>query len=557
MDAEDGGCSVAHEVTRRSFLAGSGALALGGGLELVTAGDAGAVVTHGRGRDGISRTRPKRGGTLHVGVNAEEQGFNPATGRFDAAGFLMARTVFDPLFIITATGTVAPYLAQSITPNGDHTAWTVTLRPGIKFHDGTPLDADVLVANFTAGLNSPLAGIAIQPLVSGAKRTGPLSMTIELKLPWVSFPYTYAATQIAFVSAPSMSTAPNAGSDHPVGTGPFVFDDWVPNDHFTVRANPHYWRAGLPYLDRIIFKPIPDDSARYMALQSGTIDLMHAADAATISQLRQNRSLSYVDNSGKMVGSPNVSCMLLNLSKPPFDDPLARKILATGISAKAYSQIIDKGVNAPVDGIYQPGSPWYTKVPYPTYNQAAAKKLADEYRAKHGHPLSFTSLGVATPQSTTQGSYLQQVLKNIGVDLTLAQASESEVISDALAGTFEAVGWQSFGGNYPDLNYGWFSTKTLRTTGTSLNIARNDDPQVEAAMVAGMGETNPRKAAAAFAKVNQRLAVDLPYIWTDRAVWAVASTAKVQNWNNPTTPAGGRALGMDQGVVWLAQAWLS
>ena len=103
----------------------------------------------------------------------------------------------------------------------------------------------------------------------------------------------------------------------------------------------------------------------------------------------------------------------------------------------------------------------------------------------------------------------------------------------------------------------WFSTKTLRTTGTSLNIARNDDPQVEAAMVAGMGETNPRKAAAAFAKVNQRLAVDLPYIWTDRAVWAVASTAKVQNWNNPTTPAGGRALGMDQGVVWLAQAWLS
>ena len=542
---------------RRSFLAGSGALALGGGLGLALDGEAGAMVTHGRGLDGISRSRPKRGGTLRVGVNAEEQGFNPATGRFDAAGFLMARTVYDPLFAIGANGAVVPYLAKSITPNADHTKWTVTLRPNITFHDGTPLNADVMVHNFTNGLNSPLAGIAIQPLVAGATKTGPLSMTIELKLPWASFPYTYAATQIAYVAAPSMSSAPNEGSDHPVGTGPFIFEEWIPNDHLTVRANPHYWRKGLPYLDRIIFKPIPDDAARYMALQSGTIDLMHAADSGTISQMRQNRKIAYVDTTGKMVGSPNVSCMLLNVSKPPFDDPLARKILATGISAKAYSQIIDKGVNAPVNGIYQPGSPWYTKVPYPTYDQAAAKKLSAQYRAKHGHPLSFTSLGIATPQSTKQGAYIQQVLKNIGVNLTLNQASESEVISQALAGTFEAVGWQSFGGIYPDLNYVWFSTKTLNRNGTSLNIARNDDPQIEAAMVAGMGAANPKKAASYFAKVNQRLAIDLPYIWTDRAVWAVASTPKVQNWNNPTTPSGAHALGMDQGVVWLTQAWLS
>ena len=107
------------------------------------------------------------------------------------------------------------------------------------------------------------------------------------------------------------------------------------------------------------------------------------------------------------------------------------------------------------------------------------------------------------------------------------------------------------------MNYVWFSTKTLRMTGTSLNIPRNKDPQIESAMVSGMGETNPKKAAAYFAKVNQRLAVDLPYIWTNRAVWAVASTAKVQNWNNPTTPAGRPVLGMDQGVIWLGQAWLS
>lgn len=546
---------------RRGFLGGlaglAGAASLGGLVDAVSPAPAEAVVTNGRGRDGITAARPRRGGTLVVGLTSEQQGFNPASARFDASGFVMARTVYDPLFAISAQGTVLPYLARSIRPNRAHTAWEVTLRPGIRFHDGTPLDAKGMVESFQAGLSSPLAGIAIQPLVDGAEQTGELSWVVHLKRPWTSFPYTYASTQIGFVASPSMAALPSQGSAHPIGTGPFVFEEWVPNDHFSVTANPHYWRPGLPQLERIVFKPIPDDNARAQALDSGAVDLIISADVSVIQRYRGARSVSYVDNSGRMVGSPNVAALMLNLSKPPFDDPLARRILATGISASAYSKVITKGVEAPVNGIFQPGSPFHTKVPYPSCSLPKARALSAEYAKKHGHPLRFESLGIASPQSTQQGAYISQVLRSIGVEITMKQLNESQLISEALDGSFEAVGWQSFGGIYPDLNYVWFSPKTIRPTGMSLNMARNDDPQIQRALEAGMAATTPAAARAAFAKVNERLAVDLPYIWTTRAVWAVASKPRVQNWNNPKAPSGAPLLGMDQGVIWLGQAWLS
>ena len=100
--------------------------------------------TNGRGLNGISKAKPKRGGSLTFGIDTEESGFNPSTARWDEGGFLYGRTVFDPIAIVNAAGGLEPYLAQSITSNEDFTAFTITLRPGILFHDGTPLDANAL-----------------------------------------------------------------------------------------------------------------------------------------------------------------------------------------------------------------------------------------------------------------------------------------------------------------------------------------------------------------------------------------------------------------------------
>ena len=515
---------------------------------------AGAMVTNGRGRDGISNKRPRRGGSLTIGTNAEEASLSILTGRFDTAGTIIARALYDPLMAVTTTGAIVPYLASSLVPSDNYTKWTVTLRPNLKFHDGTPCDGEALVTNFNAAMASAIS-VALKPLVKGATQSGPNSMTIEMVHPWVTFPDTYAATQVTFVGAPSMNSEPNQGAAHPIGTGPFVFDEWVVNSHLTLKANPHYWRPGMPYLDEVTFVPIADDQARAEALQSGSIDLMITTSPTSIRSLHQDPSVAYVDNRGAMVGSPDLGSLMLNTRKAPFDDPLARRILATAISSKAYSRIINQGVIPPANGLFQPGSPYYSKTSYPKYDPAEARRLVSQYKAKHGSTLSFTSLAVATPQGTQQGEYLQQVLHNVGVNLNLVQINQNELIAAALEGQYEAMGWLDFGGISPDLNYVWFSPTTIAKSGISLNTTGNDDPQIETAMLAGMAATTSSERIKAYRTVNERLAVDLPYIWIDRSVWAIASNLSVENWNNPTSPGGQHLVGNNQGLFWLPQVW--
>ena len=103
---------------------------------------------------------------------------------------------------------------------------------------------------------------------------------ISLTQPWVPFDAYLAGGiggQAGYIIAPSMIANPNA-SMQPVGTGPFKFSEWVPNDHFTSDRNPHYWRTGTPYLDSITFYPIIDGQSRSEALMAGTVNIMHTDD---------------------------------------------------------------------------------------------------------------------------------------------------------------------------------------------------------------------------------------------------------------------------------------
>ncbi len=150
---------------RRSFLAGG--LALGAGAAMLgalgdEAGEAGAAMTNGPGRNGISNAKPKQGGSVTFGIDTEESGFNPSTARWDEGGFLYGRTVFDPIAIVNAAGGVEPYLAESITSNDDFTSFTITLRPGIVFHDGTPLDGQALYTNIEKQATSVLTGTRLR-----------------------------------------------------------------------------------------------------------------------------------------------------------------------------------------------------------------------------------------------------------------------------------------------------------------------------------------------------------------------------------------------------------
>ena len=177
---------------RRTLLvrgaAAAGSIAGASVLGLDLADMAGATTAAAGAATGSPRPSPRRAASLVFGVDAEESGFNPTTARFDEVGVMYARTVFDPLTIIDTKGAWQPYLAQSVTPNADHTAWTITVRPNVVFHDGTPLDGAALLTNFKAQQASLLQGLILNPIVASVTQSGPLAVTLNLKSPWVSLP---------------------------------------------------------------------------------------------------------------------------------------------------------------------------------------------------------------------------------------------------------------------------------------------------------------------------------------------------------------------------------
>jgi peptide/nickel transport system substrate-binding protein len=552
------------QFSRRTLLLGGAATATGiagaSAMGLGLSGTAGAT-TNGPGRNGITRAKPKKGGTLVFGTDAEESGFNPTTARFDEVGVMYARTVFDPLTAINAKGAWEPYLAESVTPNSTFTSWTITVRPNVVFHDGTPCNGAALLANFEAQKASLLLGtLILDPIVDTISQTGPLAVTLTLKSPWVSFPLYLAGGiggQSAYMCAPSMLAAPNEGTSNPVGTGPFVFKQWVPNSHFTATANPHYWRPGLPYLDEITFKPIIDENARAEALKSGTIDIMITDVPQIITQFRGNRDYAYIDDSGHVVGEPDMNCVVLNCGTAPFDNPTVRRAAAMAINRPQYAKEIDENVLPVSDGLFTPGSPYYSSTSYPAYNPSEAKRLIKQVEKSTGKPVSFSFGSTNAPSSERSQQYLQQAFGEVGFVVKGPIVEQNDEINDALAGTYQALGWRQFGAVDPDLNYIFWSTTTILSSSLSINMARNVDPTLQAALELGRTSETSTGRATAYQTVNKRLAIDLPYLWLDRAVWSVESTLKVQNWNNPTTPSGSKAYGMIGGSIWPTQIWLS
>jgi ABC-type transport system substrate-binding protein len=534
------------------------AAGLGMGLDFMTADPSGAL-TNGPGRNGVARGKPKRGGQLVFGVDAEEQGFDPTSGRFDEVGVMYARTVFDPLTTVTPNGQVVPYLAKSVVPNADYTQWTITLRSGVMFHDGTPCDAAALLYNLQAQYHSLLVGPVLQPVVeatNGFVQTGPLTVQVNLKSPWIPFPYYLAGQiggQIGYVAAPSMLKNKN-GTTHPIGTGPFMFKEWVANDHFTAVRNPHYWRKGLPYLGSIEFRPIPDAASRSESLQAGTIDIMITDTPQEVVKFRGNRSYSYIDDSGVKIGEPDMNCVLLNLAQPPFNDASVRLAAAKALSSKQYAKTIDINVNPPTNGLFVPGSPYFAKTNYPKYDPTGAKHLVAQAKAA-GKSVSFTFGTTPSPSAVRSATYLQNAFQAVGFQVTQATFQQNDLINNALSGKFQAQGWRQFSAVNPDMNYIFWSTTTYSANNISINMARNNNPKVEQALLTGRSSQSAAARVAAYQQVNSLFAQDLPYLWNDRAVWALIANTHVQNFANPTAPSGAKSLPFFGGSAWPTQIW--
>jgi ABC-type transport system substrate-binding protein len=322
----------------------------------------------------------------------------------------------------------------------------------------------------------------------------------------------------------------------------------------TATRNPHYWRSGYPYLDSITYKPIVNASSRAQALETGTVDMIHTNDPNGILLFRGNKKYAYYDNSGQVLGQPTVQCIQLNTTAAPINNHDVRLAMAKCINRTQYTKVIDKGVNTPMNGLFIPGSPYYTKTSYPSYDPAGAASLIKKVQQQTGSSVTFNLNSTSDPETLAAAQFLQQAWQAAGMKVNINIIAQATIINNALAGTYQTTLWRQFGAVDPDLNYVWW-TPQLATGSLALNMARNVDPRIQASLLAGRETSNKSARTKSYQQINQYLADDIPYLWLARDTWAVIANPKVQNFANPKTLDGSAAVAFDEGVLWPQQIW--
>jgi ABC-type transport system substrate-binding protein len=483
---------------------------------------------------------PAPGGRLVYGLSADANGLNPVTDQFAAQSYSMVGTIIEPLVSIDADGDWKPYLAESLTPSKTYDEWAIKIREGITFHDGIALTGAVVKANLEAQKASPLNNAVLLP-VESIELTDPMTVTVKLKQPWVAFP-SYLDAQIGMIVPPSSLRDPKTASLKPVGTGPFIFKEYVPDSRMVVTKNPGYWRKGLPYLDEVEFRILPDSQTRAQTLEAGGIDAMGTSRDEDITKYGALKDAYSVHRAHGMAIAEYA--FMLNTATAPLDDVRVRRALAHATDRKAVISTLRGGLTEEADGPWSKDSVWYSGAgDYPAYDLAKATALVKEVEAEKG-PVRFEVISTPDP-NTMQGVELaQDMWRKAGIEVSIKQADQADLINRAVTGNYGATVWTAFSASDPDEEYIWMHQAYAKPVGQiSLNFTRLKDERLSKAF--DIGRTNPDESARkqAYATVQERLRDQVPYVFIDHLnTGAVITRANVHGVDERTLPDGEKGL---------------
>ena len=502
--------------------------------------------------------QPRHGGSVTFGLEAETTGgYCLPNANLAISGIMVVNAIYDTLTTLNDKGQYVPYLAQSVTPNATFDQWTIKLRPNVTFQNGEPLDAAAVKLNLDSyrganpRINAPLNSFVFAN-VANVTAVDPLTVVVTTKTPWPAFPAYLWQGGRSGILAPAQLNNPATCASNMIGTGPFKLQEWRPNEHLVAVRNPNYWRKGLPYLDKITFETIPDGPTRINDLQGGQIDVMHTSGAEEMLRLRDLAKQGQVNETESSKGS-EVVYLMLNASKPPFDDPLARQIVMYSRNTSEINQIRNHGLFPLASGPFPPGSIGYLKDPgFPKPDPKKARVLEAQYQAKYGHPLQFDYLTGPEPEFVAIGELIQQNATKYGVKVNITTEDQSSVINDALAGNYTSVGWRNHPGGDPDLQYVWWKG------GSPVNVNHFNDPVVNQLLDQGRSETDPAQRAATYQTLNREFAKQLYALWSWQATWTVAARKGVNGVLGPPLPDGhGKPFPIFAGYVPVVGEWLS
>ncbi len=515
----------------------------------------------------------KDGGKLVYGLNAESDGFAPAVGRWSASTYIIGFSIMDPLTAYDADLNPQPYLAKSLDSNADFTEWTMKLRGGITFHNGDPVDAAIVKKNLDAQKASSLTGETMAFVKDGPDGiTTPDSLTVvvHMKKPWSTFPHILTA-QVGAIASQSTIDPTGTGNRNPVGSGPFVFDQWTPEKNLTVHKNTSYWRKGYPHLDNIEFRPMADIQSRSKALDAGDVNMFETNDPqqiTTMTDRAQNGGDVQIFTDQK--GNPAKIFVGLNMTVEPFNDPIARQAVAYAGNVDDLSETAYQGIFPPAYGPFSKNSPFFSDVPdYPKHDLAKAKELNAEYEAKHGKPIEFSANITTAPEVAQVGQVLQQQQKEAGIIVHLEPMEQITLILKALTGDYQATGFILFGSPHLDREYVFIAAPAKPKPQVSLNFTRigldangqpNDDNKaIVDAMDKARTTQDPVEQKKQYAIVQAEMAKNLNFLFLVGETNAIVSDKSVRGaleYHLPDPSGGDGVIGMPTVQTFTFNLWL-
>jgi peptide/nickel transport system substrate-binding protein len=390
----------------------------------------------------------KRGGTLTWAFSAIPLKLDPIWSGSRTDQLVLAQ-VIEGLVRNSREGVIEPAVADKWTASDDGLTYTFHLRPGIKFHNGNPVTVDDVLASLGRAQKMGtykwmLAEVASMDKVDDA--------TVKLTLK------TKVASFLARLSFNSNAVFPKAEIDKigmdeftkPIGTGPFMVQEWVRNDHLTLNKYPDYWEKGVdgkpkPYLDQLLFKQVVEPTTQVLQIQGGSLNGAEGIPWSQIPALEK-------DPRGRLLTFPQqqVYFMVLRLDKPPFDDVKVRQAMSLALDRKVFVDRATSG-KAEVANAFFPKSAlyWNPNATLP-YDVAKAKQLIAQSKYPNGHTGAKIQLGAGSQLGRDNATLAKDMWDQIGIHMTIEEIDSSTLTNAWYKGDFGAISGYQWTNGVPD-----------------------------------------------------------------------------------------------------------
>jgi 4-phytase/acid phosphatase/peptide/nickel transport system substrate-binding protein len=448
-------------------------------------------------------TGAQHGGTLIFGADNEFAGFETLTSasRLAINGSIAANTIMEPLFRMDAQQNLIPVLGLTARESADGKLWTFTLRRGVTFHDGTPFNADAVVQHWSRLLDpaNKYRGRRALSVLEAVEKADAYAVNFRLKHRWLPFLNIITGRRTLANLMPSpQSVDQGTQNRHPVGTGPFMFKEWKPGDRFVVVRNPNYWQKDRPFLDQIVFKPLPDLQTRFASLKTGQLDMIWMDRGNLLKKAAGDPSLRVYHSEEN-----GAEIIILNTSKPPLDNVKLRRALAHAHNQSSHVKMVYQ------DSVPEIRHPFgkdceCAQADYREYDPQLAKGLVPQNTL----PVEIELLHSNSKRGRDTGEISQQHLKAIGITLKPMGLEFSPVIKKVISGQYTASTWRI--SSRPDLGPALLQMLHSKSRG---NFSHYKSPEMDRLLVAQRMATDPIKRQALLCQIAKMINTDVPILY--------------------------------------------